>query len=114
MDADRLTLLNAPVITACGTYRYELLSLAEASALVQRFIAADKPIQSAIGHQSTAELLTHLLEIPVAKNRFKLKQTTSDLALVFQLNERPPEGKVLSLDELKQMGYEFGLLTRLA
>ena len=50
----------------------------------------------------------------MAANRMTFTQTMEDAALVFKLNARPAEGKVLSRVELEEMGYEFGLLTRSA
>jgi hypothetical protein len=44
----------------------------------------------------------------------EFQQTLDDAALVFKLKARPPEGKVLSLEELEEMGYEFGLLSKLS
>lgn len=81
--------------------------------LVCEFQQEGKRIQSAIGHQTTADLLTKVLGFSVAANRMEFKQTMDEMALVFKLKERPPEGKVLSREELEDMGYEFGLLTRI-
>lgn len=114
MNETKLTLLNACILTRFGTYTYQPLTLEEARALVSGFQQEGKPIQSAIGHQSTAELLTALLEFPVAANRMEFQQTLEDAALIFKLNGRPPEGKVLSREELEEIGYEFGLLSRLS
>lgn len=114
MNETKLTLLNTGILTSYGTFTFEPLSLIEARELVREFHQTGKAIQSAIGHQSTADLLTALLEIPVAANRMTFKQTMDDLALVFKLNARPAEGKVLSHVELEEIGYEFGLLTRIA
>ena len=73
-----------------------------------------KLIQSAIGHQPTAEFLSDLFAFPVATNRIILQQTTNDLMLVFKLKGRPPEGKILSRAELSLMEYEFGVLRKIA
>jgi hypothetical protein len=73
-----------------------------------------KTIQSAIGHRTTAELLSGLLDYQVAVNRMDFKQTVETIALVFKLKGRPPEGEILSREELEAMGYEFGLLRRTA
>lgn len=71
-----------------------------------------KSIESAIGHQSTADLLSMLLEYNVTVSRLEFKQTTDDLALIFKLKRRPSEGKILNRDEIDEIGYEFGLLSR--
>lgn len=114
IKATTLALVNTSILTSYGTFNYRLLPLSEARTLVREFERDGKTINSAIGHQSTAELLSVLLEFEVPKNRIELKQSTDDLALVFKLKRRPPEGKVLSREEIEQIGYEFGLLTRLA
>ncbi len=113
MRRKRLTLLNTSILTAYGTYRYEPLSMEQARALVREYRASGLPIESAIGHQSTAELLSALLEFSVAVNRSEFKQTCDDVALVFKLRNRVPEGAILGREELEKVGYEFGLLTRL-
>lgn len=114
MSQKNLLLLNTSILTSFGTYTYEPLTIEEARALVSEFQRKGKPIQSAIGHQATAELLSSLLDYTVAVNRMDFKQTVKTAALVFKLKGRPPEGKVLSREELEEMGYEFGLLTRTA
>jgi hypothetical protein len=108
-----LVLLNTSILTIFGTYAYKLLTIEEARALVSEFRQDGKVIQSAIGHQATAELLSGLLDYPVAVNRMEFKQEVEAAALVFKLKGRPPEGKILSREELEEMGYEFGLLTRI-
>lgn len=112
--AKRLTFLNAAIITAPGSYLYEPLTLQEARLLVANFKAAGREIQSAIGHQATAELMTTLLKYPVPNNRIELSQTTEDIALVFKLKRRAPEGVILSRQEIEEIGYELGLLMRTA
>lgn len=113
MNETQLILLNTSILTSFGTYTYKPLTLEEARALVSEFQREGKSIQSAIGHQATAELLSSLLGIAVAANRVEYRQTVGDAALIFKLKGRPPEGKVLSREELEEMGYEFGLLTRI-
>jgi hypothetical protein len=72
------------------------------------------PFQSAIGHQATAEILTELLGVAVPVNRINYVQGVGDVAIVFKLRGRAPEGVILSRSEVEQMGYDFGLLTRVA
>lgn len=112
MVATKLTLLNTSILTSFGTYVFEPLTLKEARALVNEFQQAGKEIQSAIGHQATAELLSALLGTAVAVNRTEFLQTVNDAALIFKLKGRPPERKILGRAELEEIGYEFGLVRR--
>jgi hypothetical protein len=114
VNETKLTLLNTSILTSFGTYTYKPLTLDEAKALIAEFQETKRDIQSAIGHQTTADLLTSLLGYPVVINRTEFNQTVDDVALVFKLHGRPPEGKVLSREELEEMGYEFGLLSKLS
>jgi len=66
-----------------------------------------QPFISAVGHESTARLLTTLLGIEVPYNRIQLRLRKGDTLLVFQLLVRLPEGKVLTEEELKQLQYKF-------
>lgn len=114
METRKLTLLNTSILTAYGTYRYEPLSLEQAKALLRDYQRNGWPIQSAIGHQSTAELLSDLLEFHVPANRSEFKQAVNDVAMVFKLCRRISEGSILTREEIERTGYEFGLLTRLS
>jgi hypothetical protein len=40
-------------------------------------------------------------------------QTEGDAALIFRLKKRPAEGRVLSREEIEEIGYEFGVLKKL-
>lgn len=113
MNHQKLVLLNSSILTAFGTYVYRSLTLEEAKALVREFQRTGKMVESAIGHESTAEFLSQLLEFPVPVNRVEFRQATDALALIFKLKERPPAGVILSREELDRMGYEFGLLERI-
>ncbi|MCL2869812.1 YddF family protein, partial [Candidatus Saccharibacteria bacterium] len=67
---------------------------------------------SAVGHESTAQVLTTLLGITVPMNRIQFRQAAGQVALVFKLNGRPEEGKVLTAEEIETIGYSFQKLTR--
>lgn len=109
MKNEKITLLNAAILTAYGTFDYKLVTLEEAKQTVREADA----VQSAIGHSSTAEILSELLEFPIDKNRFEYKQETGETALIFRLKQRPPEGRILNREEVEAIGYEFGILRRL-
>lgn len=108
-----LYLLNAPILTAFGEFRFEKLTLIEAQKLIKEYADNQKPIESAIGHAATAEVLSGLLDYKVETNRVEVHQQDDEVALVFKLKTRIPEGKVLNREEIEAIGYEFGLLTRL-
>jgi len=101
------TILNTSILTNFGSFNYEPLTLEESKALIS------KGFESAVGHQSTCDILTQLLETEVKMNRVQYSQKTNDIALVFKLKGRAEEGKVLTVLEIQEMGYEFGKLTRL-
>lgn len=102
----KLALLNTTILTADGDFSLRSISLEKAREMVDD---ADEII-SAIGHQSTAEIMTALLDKQVDVNRINFKQTPEIKALCFKLNGRPEEGKILTLEEIEAIGYEFKLL----
>jgi hypothetical protein len=67
-------------------------------------------VVSAVGHKSTADLLTKLLGFEVTYNRVQVKLEKNDVALVFQLLTRLEEGRVLTEEELKNIGYKLYLV----
>ena len=62
---------------------------------------------SAIGHESTAQVVSKLLQTEVPQNRIQLKLEKGDTLVVFQLLKRLEEGKVLSEEELKSLPYTW-------
>ena len=101
-------LLNAPVLSTYGDYRFEgPFTLAQA-----RHFAAQN-VQSAIGHEGTATFLAQCLHIEVPCQREAIHMQPGDQALVFRLHGRLPEGSVLDAAALALLPHEFGLLTRL-
>lgn len=105
----KLALLNTSILTTAGTYSLTDISLEAACKLVADNIGN---LDSAIGHQSTAEIMTTLLGVDVPVNRQMFAQEVGQQALVFKLNGRPQEGKVLSAAEIEEIGYKFQVLTR--
>lgn len=114
----KLGILNTSIITAYGSFEYKPISLDQARMLAYNaldpMITPDDGIISAVGHQSTAEIITELLQITVAVNRIQFSQRIGQSAIVFKLKGRAPEGTILDRDQIEMIGYEFGLLTRVA
>jgi Domain of unknown function (DUF1874). len=66
---------------------------------------------NAIGHAGTASLISKLLQMNIQPNRINIKVDYEDQILVFALQKRIEEGKVLSEDEIKEIGYNWCLIT---
>jgi Domain of unknown function (DUF1874) len=104
----KITLLNTSILTTFGTFDFQPITLADAKDLVK-----NNETESSIGHASTADILSELLEIKVQANRIEYLQSVDDVALIFKLKFRIPEGKVLNRTEIEEIGYDFGILRRL-
>ena len=107
----KLALLNTSIITVEGTYSLKTITLDEAKALIQE---NKDNLDSAVGHKSTAEIMTTLLETEIPMNRQLFEQQVGQKALVFKLNGRHEEGIIPSVEEIEKIGYKFQLLERLA
>jgi len=107
-DKYAVTLLNCSILTAYGEYRYVPINLAQA-----RQAVGDLGFKSAIGHESTAQIISELLGIDCSVNRIIYEQKTGESALVFKLKRRSPEGKILTREEIEDIGYEWGILCKI-
>ena len=58
---------------------------------------------SAVGHESTAQLLSELLGVEIKPNRIFVDMKEGDEALAVQFLERVQEGKILTKEELEEM-----------
>ena len=105
----KLAILNTTIATTDGTYEIKSISLDEAKELINK---NQGNLDSAVGHQSTADVMTTLLNNEVPMNRQMFLQKPGQVALVFKLNGRPPEGKILTPVEIEEIGYSFKTMTR--
>ena len=104
-----LAVLNTTIATTDGTFKVKTIDLNTAKALV-----TSNSLDSAVGHQSTADVMTTLLGVNVPMNRQEFAQKIGQQALVFKLNQRPQEGHIMSAAEIEEVGYSFKLMTRTA
>lgn len=107
-------LMNTTVIPhgADGTWTMEGISQERAAYLAQR--SADRgTLTSAVGHFSSAEAMAAILGIPVEMNRITVVPVPGDQFLCMRLHSRPPEGVVLDLAQLQNVGFSWALLSYL-
>ncbi|MEM4217851.1 MAG: DUF1874 domain-containing protein, partial [Candidatus Methanomethylicaceae archaeon] len=76
---------------------------------VKRLLAS--PFVSAVGHKSTAEILTSLTGFQIDVNRIAVDLQPGDRAVVCKIKRRLNEGEVLTQIDIND--FELGLLTRL-
>jgi len=102
-----LYIMSTSILPNYGEYRYEPASLKQ----VQKMIHSSE-WTSAVGHESTAEIISTLTGADVKQNRITVTLEKGDKAIVFKLNQRPPEGAILDKRTLEEIGFSWGLITR--
>jgi hypothetical protein len=105
--ANKLYIVNSPIIDGSGIYDYKTITMEEAMQFIE-----GKKFESAIGFESTAEVLSALLKTEVKYNRIQIKLQDGDQCLVFRLKDRIEEGKFYSAEELLKLNKEFGIITK--
>ena len=103
-------ILNTSMVTSYGVYNYYPITLEKAREIAH----AKCGFESAIGHEASAQIISELLGIDCPVNRINYVQQPQHIALVFKLKGRPPEGKILSREEIEKIGYTWGILERKA
>ena len=99
-----LFLFNTNITPSEAVVRVSKCSVAQAA----EFIAAQGgEFVSAIGHEATAKAMSQLLGVDVPVNRINADPKSGDWAISLKLNGRLPEGQVLGLDELNEIGFTF-------
>jgi hypothetical protein len=67
-------------------------------------------IASHIGHEATAQVASELLRQKIDVDR--TPWNGDGLAFALQMNRRPPEGKILTREEMEEIGYSWRVLFR--
>lgn len=101
-------LFNTTIITNNGTYKMSSVTDLEAKEILQQ------GFECAIGHASTAQIISEILDLDVKENRITASMDNiGDKAVCFKLNSRPKEGEILSKEQLVEIGYSFKLIERI-
>lgn len=103
-----IALFNGPVATSNGLFRISDLAVEDARALLN-----NSEYISAVGHESTAEILSEILGVKIEMNRIQFHQKVGQKAIIFKLNERPPEGVIYNRKQLEDIGYSLRLMERI-
>jgi Domain of unknown function (DUF1874). len=110
-NAFSLSMLTKPKVLL----HVQEITVDEAQRLIKNIEARSKTSQariiSAVGHESTARVLSTLLDYNIPMNRIPIQLETNDILLVFQLMQRLPEGAVLTEDELRLLQYKLYKVT---
>lgn len=115
MKDSPIALLNVTIATSLpklgaedAIYTYKAITRFDARHSVERLGHV-----SYIGHESTAQILTDLLETNVVVSREAYQQKVGETTICFKLAGRGPEGRILDRAEIEEIGYDFYLCKRL-
>ncbi|WP_437556903.1 STIV orfB116 family protein [Acidithiobacillus sulfuriphilus] len=96
-----------------GLTDYGLWRMAGPVSLAKAKAFLEQPYISAIGHQATAEYLSRLLGTSIPFDRQDIQMHPGDVALILRLTKRPPEGQVLTSNEIMRLSSGLAILLRL-
>lgn len=110
-----LYLLNTTVVPSnCdGYWEVRTISQSELDHLISELdhIINSNQFISAVGHESTASIMSTILGREVPVNRISVAPNEGDQLLCFKLNQRAPEGVILSKEQIEELGYHWVLMT---
>ncbi len=84
----RIMLLNTNILTDYGTFEYSPIDLESAKKLLR-----ENRFESAIGHQSTSDILSEILQIKVEVNRTEFFHSINDIRLFSNFAHVRPKAK---------------------
>lgn len=132
MSKPTIYILNTTILTTPGlTYDSHVIGVTEARSMLGLVVSpsdyetdkaagltpihvttvGERPrIVSAVGHQATADIASTVLGMAVALNREPANMQAGDKAICIKLRGRPPEGTILSREQVEAIGYDLVLL----
>jgi hypothetical protein len=104
----KIYLLNAPVVPIpenrkCVVVVTKYSDVDDVKRLIEMWTEGGMEMVSAIGHESTARLLSKMLGFEVKPQRISVTADGGDIIVAFTLGFRLPEGKLLSDAELEEI-----------
>jgi len=102
-----LYIFNSLIIPISQQYNTATVTFRRVTVEEAKKLLETEAFISAVGHESTANLLSRLLDRPIAMNRITVAMSVGDQALHFVLKTRLPEGRVLSEEELRNFEFEL-------
>ena len=88
-----------------GTYVAKPIDSAAAVALMSECERV-----SAIGHESSAQAMSAVLGESIQHNRLTIALESGDSMLCLKLRGRPPEGAILTKEQMDEIGYDLVLV----
>ena len=107
----RVVLANAFSINMLSR-ECELLEFRKVNIEKVKEILQKHDFESAIGHKSTTNFLSKLLNVEIKANRVPIKIDDDTVLIVAQLKARLPEGKVLTEEEIAKIPIEFWIVSK--
>ncbi len=108
-------LFNTTIMPNEGVYENVKMPAKQAKQVLASWTDAELEIRSALGHQGSADAFNAFFPPIKAKvNRIPATMEVGDQAMALKVLGRLPEGEVLDLEALNQVGYEFYRITRTA
>lgn len=103
MKFNKLWLFNTNIIPCECVCKVEKISLEDAKKIYKSY----ENIESAIGHETNAEVFSILMDSEIKINRIQANPKPFDLVLSLKLNSRINEGEILTKEKMEEIGFSF-------
>lgn len=102
-----LALLTTSLLTSYGDFSYSKITNEDAKELL-----TNNKVISFIRHQGIVDVIKQDFKIDIEMNAALYEQQTGETALIFKLNNNMRLTNELNADEIRKLGYNFGLLIK--